>query len=234
MPETTKPTPPEFREHPGCRERQLHRRCNNPLFPPAVRAVTAQDLEAARREDDAERSAFDTAFAGLLKEVANLPAHVETEIILDLKQRLDPLYDQCAGVAGDTTRERQALVKLYKVFHRTLQAAAGNDPLAASELAEEDAARAAHFELLAYAVVADLLRPDSAIEPDELVPTLLSESEDALHAALTLFDQEQLALIQSRARALAEQLRSAGDLPPELPARLATIDAHLMLQRQHT
>ena len=223
MPDFENTTAPEFNDHPGCHERHLRRRYRNPLFPPAARNVTRHDVEQARRQDARERSAFDAAFTSLLKEAAGLPPHVDTEVILDLKQRLDPLLDQCSGLGGDTSRERRALLRLYDVFHRTLLAAAGNDPVATRELAEEAEARAAHTELLAYPIVADLLRPDSPIERDELVPALLSAPEPELRAALNLFDPEQRDAIDARARSLVAQLDADDNESLELAARLAIL-----------
>lgn len=223
MPDTKNLAAPDFLDHPGCHERHLRRRYHNPLFPPAVRNVTQHDVEQARRQDIQERSAFDTAFASLLKEAAALPPHVDTEVVLDLKQRLDPLLDQCAGLGGDTGRERRALLRLYDVFHRTLAAAAGNDPVAVQELAQEAEARTAHSELLTYPIVADLLRPDSPIGRDELVPALLSSPEPELRAALNLFDPEQRDAIDARARNLLAQLDAGDKGSPELTARLAIL-----------
>ena len=52
------------------------------------------------------------------------------------------------------------------------------------ELEQERQARSAHYQLLEYPLVADLLDPQSPIAADDLTATLLSSSADELRAAL--------------------------------------------------
>jgi len=85
---------------------------------------------------------------------------------------------------------------------------------------------ALHFEQLAQPIVADLLAPDSPVAADELVPTLLCESEPALAAALLLFDAAQLGQLCVDARILL----LARDPDRQLVAawqRLAQMEAQL-------
>src|SRR5512139_2085185 len=79
---------------------------------------------------------------------------------------------------------------------------AGNDPVAHQELTHEEEARAAHFAHLRYPLVATLVRPDSPIKAEDLVPPLLSVEPNELQAALWLFTPEQLATIVTEGHAL--------------------------------
>ena len=84
-----------------------------------------------------------------------------------------------------------------------------------------------HFRLLEHPLVADLLAPDSPIGPDELAPTLLSESKPAVRAAIELFDEAQLGELCRDAR---QRLDACGPLPQRLaeaPARLALMEQRL-------
>jgi hypothetical protein len=83
-------------------------------------------------------------------------------------------------------------------------------PLAQRELDDEEAARAIHFRLLEQPLVADLLHPESPIQPQQLTPSLLSASGAELEAACELFDGNQLAVIVDEAEALFARLRTAG------------------------
>ena len=58
--------------------------------------------------------------------------------------------------------------------------------------------------------MADLLHPESPIQPQQLTPTLMSASGAELEAACELFDRNQLAVIIDEAEALLARLRTAG------------------------
>jgi hypothetical protein len=87
---------------------------------------------------------------------------------------------------------------------RSVRANAGADALAAQELDMEEQARRLHFELLSEPLVADLLHPETVIGEEDLLPTLLSETESALGAALQIFDDAQRRELAEHARALLE------------------------------
>jgi hypothetical protein len=111
----------------------------------------------------------------------------------------------------------------------TIRVTSAGDPMAERQLEEEDEARRLHLRLLEHPLVADLLDPDSPIGPDELAATLLTESDDALQAALELFDVDQLRLLCRDARGLLDGL---AELPSGLggaPRRLGMIAARLDL-----
>lgn len=214
----------KFSEAPGAFERQLQRRCQNPLFPPAAAAVTADQLDAARRRDQEERRSFQAALRATLREALDMPPQVESDVLLKLKERLDQLYDQCAGLPGDWDREKQSLMRMIGVIMQAVWAGAGDDPRARSELEQEEHARTLHHELLLQPLVAHLLRPDSPIGPDELVPTLLSETPDAVNTVFALFDPAQQQTLCAQARALLEQLKAEGKPLPVAWQRLQLME----------
>jgi len=53
--------------------------------------------------------------------------------------------------------------------------------------------------------VADLLRPDSPVTAEDLAPTLLSADAEALAAALSLFDTDQIEALCGQARLLLQE-----------------------------
>ncbi len=210
---------------PGAWERQLLRRCNNPLFPAPLREVTQEQANAARRQDEDEAAAYRSELQNVLSEAAALPANVESEVLLKLKQHLDRLYEQAAGLGGDHTHDQAQIARLIDVLMRTLLRSTLGDAHAQQELAQEQAARAAHYQLVRYPLVAHLLRPDAVVAADALVPTLLSEETAVLDAVLELFDATQrqelarLAYDVLRAReaegyALPEAWQRAGQIAP--------------------
>lgn len=196
-------------EHPGAHERHLLRKASNPLFPNAP-TLDDDNLIDAQRLDHEALQTFNTEFRALLEETTSLTGNVESEVILQLKDRLDRAYETTSSIGGDTTAMKGAIRKLLGFIMASVRRGAGADAHAHMELDQEESAREAHFALLSAALVADLLHPDSPIHPDELVPTLLSADKDELQLALQMFDEVQLLAILSQGAALLEQLQGEG------------------------
>ncbi|HFQ14141.1 MAG TPA: hypothetical protein ENK40_05015 [Gammaproteobacteria bacterium] len=215
-----------FNPHPGPRERQLRRRYHNPLFAAERRDVTEAELRAAREADERELNHFLRYFRDLVQEAIDLKPEAESEVILDLKARLDKCYSHCCALPGEKSEIQAAINKLIEVIMKAIRQGAANDPLALEKLAEEEQARQLHCQLHRFPLVADLMLPDSPIEQDELTATLLSEPEAGLAAALQLFDQAQLARIYQDARQLVENL---SDEPPGLAEKIRLIETTLNL-----
>lgn len=215
-----------FSEQPGRHERHFRRKLDNELFPEPIRNPEDDDLLEVQRQDHEELIGFLTALRETVQQAVELKANEESQVILDLKERLDKLYEQSAGLADEQSGNQEALRQLIAVIMKTLWAAA-TDPQAESELQQETSARAAHFELLREPLVADLLHPESPIGEGELVPTLLSESESAVAAALNLFDEDQLALLVGEAHALLDAKDPHATRYPKAPLRLKQMEQAL-------
>lgn len=207
-----------FSENPGRRERHLLRKRDNPLFAESERSISGESLEEAQRLDHEELSAFITQFRKLVHEVVNLPASAESDMVLSIKERLDKSFEQSAGLADDQRETQEAIRRLLQLIMAAVRKGAAGDPVALSELAQEEQARTAHFELLQYPLVADLLAPDSPVATDELVPTLLSVPAQEFAAAVSLFDDEQLRLLHGEAEKL---LAAHPTLAQDIHKRLA-------------
>jgi hypothetical protein len=182
-----------FSERPGRFERHLMRKYDNPLFASPDRQLTQEQLTEAQRLDHEELVAYIENLRKLVGEAVALGPHEQSEVILDLKERLDQSYEHACRLADDQTPNKEAILKLVEVIMRAVWKGAGNDTLAHQELQQEEAARRSHFELLEFPLVADLLDPESLIHKDELLPVLLSAEQDEFDAAVSLFDPTQLA-----------------------------------------
>ena len=213
-----------FSQIPGRHERHLQRRHRNPLFPESKRQVSAAQLLDAQKRDHDELVDFIGAFRDLVQRAIRLKATEGSEVVLELKEALDRSFEQVSGLADDQAETKQAIVKLVGLVMSAVRSGAAGDPVALRELAQEDVARTAHFELLAQPLVADILHPESPIGEDELAATLLSESEEALAAAITLFDDAQLALIRRDANRLVANLGEQEDIRGRALERLAMIE----------
>jgi hypothetical protein len=215
----------QFSQHPGAHERHLKRRYHNPLFPPERRELAQHDVEIAAEKDREEEISFLEELKALLEKVTTFSAREETEVILEIKQQTDKMYEQCAGLRGEHSREKAGLVRLNEVIMNSIRAAAGDDPLAKEELDKEQAARELHMHLLEYSIVPDLLRPDSLIEEDELIPSLLSEEAETIKMVMTLFDDKQRKELLELAAKLIEELKQQGELDSVIEERFAAIQA---------
>ena len=59
-------------------------------------------------------------------------------------------------------------------------------------------------------LAADILDPDSPIDNDDLIPTLLCAEKDDLALATQLFDEEQMTYLLSESEALLNKLDNEG------------------------
>lgn len=193
-----------FSQLPGRHERHLLRKHENPLFPEDQRSLTQAELTEAQRLDHAELEAFIRDLRKLVGEAVALGPHEQSDVILDLKERLDKAYETACRLADDQTPNKEAIRKLIEVIMRAVWRGAGNDSLAQQELEQEEAARSTHFELLEHALVADLLDPHSLILKHELLPVLMSAERQAFEAAVTLFDPAQLEALCEQCESLLE------------------------------
>lgn len=186
-----------FSANPGARERQLQRRHDSPLFGERGN-VTSEELEQARDADTQERDAFYKEFQTILQEIADFSGQVESEKILETKQKIDQMHEQACGLAGENQQVIDGLVRLQTMIMQAIAQGAQGDAKAVKELEEEAIARQLHQQLLQHKLVCDLLRPDTPIEQDELAPTILTADDDSIRAALVMFQPETLqALIES-------------------------------------
>ncbi len=215
-----------FSNAPGARERHLRRKHLNPLFTDA-NSVTSESVRKARSEDRADFEAFERDFPKLIEEAVALPGLAESDLILSLKERLDKTYEQTWALPGDQSRPREAIKKLLAVIMQAVRRGAAGDPQAHRELEQEELARETHFALLEYPVIADLLNPKSPVAAHELAPTLLSETDAALEAALTLFDETQIRLLCQESRALLAWCAKQNTPAPDAEARLETMERAL-------
>jgi hypothetical protein len=216
-----------FTHKPGRRERHLRRRHENPLFDWPPREVPPEELLAAQKADHEEMTAFREDFLAVVRKAVELPPDAGSEVVLELKEALERHYEQSFGLPETHTEERAAIRKLITLIMQAVKRAAGVDPLANQELAEEEEAREIHFRLLEQPLVADLLHPESPIGPTELAPAVLSATLDEVEAVLQVLDAAECAELADQAIRLLEDRAARGvDVSPPRQ-RLALIIACL-------
>lgn len=182
-----------FSDKPGSHERHLRRKVNNPLFGDLV--ITQEEIHEVRAKDEREHELFMEEFQAIAKDASTLDASVDGEVLIELKSRLEKNYEASCYIMGNQAEIRQGLSRLIDSIMTSLLHASQQEEDAYKKLVDEKAARAIHFELLTHAFIADLIRPESPIQSEELMPALLSEPEKVVQAAVSLFTGEQLVFI---------------------------------------
>jgi len=215
-----------FSDMPGARERHLKRKFHNPLF--GDQTISILDVQDAQQKDAEEVTQFMNTFRDLVQRAVELDPNAEADVVLKLKEQLDKSYEQCAGLAGDQTEIKNMLKRLLKAIMQSMWKGIGNDTQAHSKLEMEEQARDAHFSLLEYPLISDLLNPNTSIAEDELVPTLLSESSDVVKVAMQIFAPEQQMLLCKQAHELIDRIELSDDIVKR--ARLRLDDMEAMLQ----
>ncbi|MCU7960537.1 MAG: hypothetical protein KZQ58_11200 [gamma proteobacterium symbiont of Bathyaustriella thionipta] len=204
-----------FTPLPGRWERHLQRKQGNPLFAAGAATVNDESIRRAQHQDRQELTDFMRDFEQLVMEVASLDAQVESDVVLELKSRLDQAWEKSSLLAGDQSELQNAIEQLLAVIMLSIRQGAADDPKAQNELKQEEEARRAHFELLKFPLIGDLLDPDSVIKADELLPTLLSEPDEVFYAAAGFFDEQQCSQMYSQGLRLLQQLQDEGLALPE-------------------
>ncbi|MDH3948780.1 MAG: hypothetical protein OEU74_07450 [Gammaproteobacteria bacterium] len=218
----------QFSPEPGPHERQLRRKYHNPLFAEAGEGITQQELEIARQQDQSELRQFLEDFQSLVQDAVDLKPNTDSQLILDMKERLDQSYTRCCAMPGDHPEIKTAINQLIQVIMKAVRQGAVNDPVALSKLDEEDMARQTHQQLHAHTLIVDLLLADSPISETELLPTLLSETPEAVQSTLQLFDAQQLRLLYDTGKSQLEELQANGHDLPAAWANLALLENALL------
>ena len=130
-----------FSSNPGPCERHLLRKYQNPLFSPTGEQITQQDVNAAQQEDQTALQQFLQEFRSLIQEAVDLKPNTDSEIILDIKERLDQCYTHCCAMPGEHEEIKAAIDKLIQVIMQAVRQGAANDPMALGKLDDEEMAR---------------------------------------------------------------------------------------------
>ena len=211
--------------NPGCFERHLQRKHNNPLFPGSARFVTQDEITQARDRDQADALGLLEDAKGIQVEImkqAN-PSLAEVDRI---RQRIDDLLERAVQVGGDISNE---LVKILNDTRVSVMVAwragiGGNDKtLEALEHAE--ALQRSRGLVVNNPFVAQMLRKDTPIKPEDVVPALLCESPETIRIAMQVIDGDIRARVRQGAEEVARRVREEGAHVPLLEERLRALDS---------
>lgn len=214
-------------ERPGCFERHLQRKHNNPLFPPTERGVTQAEVDAARTRDSAEAGEFRLAVVALVTQIADLANPTALETIARLREMIERLLDVAAELGPTVLDDEVRLRRVRASLADTLRNDAATKGSAAEALlAEAEEFQKAHLYLRSY-FIAQAKRGDSPIQGEaNFVRSLLSEDPTTIRGVVTALSDaaETLAELRRQASALVDELRRTEIEVPDLVERLAALD----------
>ena len=216
----------KFSALPGAYERHLQRKYHNPLFPEPDQPLSGhkvdltQAIEQAREKDQQDLRAFFEAFQDTVQDAVELSESVESDVLLNLKEKLERLYVQSTSLAGDLGQHQEALQKLLSVCMAGILKGAEQDPIALKKIQDELTARDVFFELLQNPFVGVLLRGDEIVHESEMIPSILSEQADSIPQVMELFDPVQQQHLIDLAKEFVEQQSDAVKQDTQCEARL--------------
>lgn len=207
--------PGEASDVMGCFERHLLRRGFNPLFPVDRQAVAPGDYREARNRDEAERHALKAQILAVLRPVMEGPDSVDTRAALDVIQELHNVLVAIVQSDQGLFDEIRALRDGHRQLAEAMKAVVSTE-----QAAQLDAATSALESQLSFfqaPLIATLLRADSPMRPEELVPSLLTlelAEFDSCLAGVRAIDDESLRLTVTEAVQLIDWAQTAGvDVP---------------------
>ena len=111
----------EFSQFPGRYERHYRRRLGNPLFAGDPVALDQEVLLEMQRLDHEELLGFLAELRQAVQRAVDLKPNVGSEVVLELKEQLDRLYEVSAGLADDHGGNQAAIKQLLEVIMRNVE-----------------------------------------------------------------------------------------------------------------
>jgi hypothetical protein len=186
-------------EHPGCFERHLQRKYGNPLFPPDARAVTQEQVDLARLIDWAEAEEVRQRFLSLAGRIAKAPESVPYAEALDVRKAIDDLLARAAEIGGPLKDDVPEFFRMYELAVQEMLAALHDKPDLAEQLRFALAVSTEKRKRFNNPFVAQLERKDTPIRPEEVIPSLLSETPETIRLMVEMVSDQPGALSVLRA-----------------------------------
>ena len=197
-------------QNPGFYERHLQRKYQNPLFPPASRVVTQGEIDTARMRNLSDAETLRKELHHLIKEETSGIKAADSSTLDKIREKIDDLMQRAAEIGGDGGDEigkslaslRSGLIADWR---KGLQDIGNTQALNALEEAEQFVDE--NIKPFRNQFVAQMSR----MEPDDVVPALLSEDLETIGLVLKQMGDGSDAQKQFRAAAislLAENLQA--------------------------
>jgi hypothetical protein len=191
---------------PGAHETHLLRRYRNPYFLPQRRVVTAGEVDSAKKLDQEDCADCFRRLSDLTRTIEALD-YVSIDQIHRLREGCEDVIQSSYGVGGTAVEAASEADNLRNALILDLRDRFKQDNEALKAIDAADTQYRKGSRRFCYPVTAQILRKDSPIFGDEIVPTIVSE--DPLSIALIL-DVLTLDDLRGGARKLLNETRANG------------------------
>jgi hypothetical protein len=210
-------------QNPGCYERHLQRKYQNPLFPPASRSVTQEQIDAARVRDLHDAEVLREEFQHVLQEemsgrkVEEMSGRkvAAASQINAIREKLEDWMERALGIGGDEgDKIKQQLDDLRRAVITDWRQGLQNDGNTEAVDALDNAERS--FEENVKPFHNRFIAQMSKLESADIVPALLSEDPEIISLVLKQMGDGSDAQKQVRAtaiRLLADNLQANPPIP---------------------
>ena len=215
----------DWSERPGCFERHLQRRHNNPLFPSERQHVTAADVAVARRRDAQDFESLRAEYVQFLEDVTQLPDDLPSREVNPIRERIGDLTQRAAQVGGQASEIASRLTTFRRKLIQTWSNSFSDNPNALKELQEAEAFYHAGAWKFNNPFVAQMNRDDTPITREEVVPSILTEDVATIRTVMAALGEPVGVILARFAVDLVQEVRARGEMLPGIEEKLTAMGA---------
>ncbi len=222
--------PLAWSDNPGCYERQLQRRHENPLFSPDRRIVTQDEVEAAAVRDFLEADAFRAELKATLESISKGPVGTKVSDVTTILRRLDHLERRAAQIGGDLALQEEALANLDdRIMTELQQATSEENPFSDALRSLKEMRTTGTGRTLRNRFWAQMSREDSPImaTAEDILPSLLTEDPETIRLVMGAYNLESVKAQEIRQAALQiiSEVEATGAMVPRADEKLEALGA---------
>jgi hypothetical protein len=209
----------EWSENPGCFERHLKRKQNNPLFLEPDRKVTQEQIDEARERDREDAAKLQKELVDLASDLQNLPELATPGEVAPIRERIDELLDRAAGIGGQADHTRDALNELRNTLIDDLREGMTYNGEILRQLEEIERHNKLLVEIFHTAFIAQMGR----IPSSDLIPAMLSEAPETIRKVMSIIGEDKVALVFKDACDRVKRAQAEGEVIPLADEKLKAI-----------
>jgi len=196
--------------NPGAFEQHLIRRYNNRLFPKSRRTVTQIEIDVAQDRDLKDYEKVGQDLTNIIEEIARFPDFVNSSKINELRECIDNLIEKCMGVGGNAYTTAHEVKELRRVIIKWWAKAVSSNPEIKHRLYEAEATYHQNIPRFEVPFITPMLRKDSPISDEEIVPALLTEKPETIASVIRFLAPDVRGSVQKTALVILKEAMQEG------------------------